>query len=335
MLPETASFHTIWLSTFGLALAVVGLGWLLVGSWLGPRWRWRVLVGLGCSSALGAAVARDLGAPDWLWQPVLALVPVGLVAALACSAVPALVGRTVAGLARCAPVQALVLLTVGVALAGTQLYRLDQELTTDTDLAESELSLFSEPTFLESLPARKGQTDAGRSVPLFACRSNLAHRPGDGNEEVEARYLRGLRLERKLIQTAQSDPRYNCHGWVFAAGRYWVKGAAVEGILQDNRYRRTRRPGPGDLVVFRNSTGQVTHSGLVHSVSANGLVLLESKWGQLGRYIHSAGDHSYRGHEVTYYRSKRGSHQLRGVSEDTQPAVPSDATWAQGGSAQR
>src|SRR5205807_1160464 len=82
---------------------------------------------------------------------------------------------------------------------------------------------------------------------------------------------------------APPDATSNCHGWVFTGGRYWVKGGAVEDILRDNGYRTVEDPRPGDLVVYRDDQGAVSHTGVVSSVGADGLVLVESKWSWLGR----------------------------------------------------
>jgi hypothetical protein len=124
-------------------------------------------------------------------------------------------------------------------------------------------------------------------------------------------------MEWKVIRTAGPDPRCNCHGWVFAGGRYWLHGAFVESILHDNGYEPAGHTRPGDVAIFRNSAGEMMHSGLVRSVGDDGLVLVESKWGQLGRYIHIADEHMYRGLHATYYHTARGGHQLQGVQAHT------------------
>src|SRR5262249_26831322 len=124
---------------------------------------------------------------------------------------------------------------------------------------------------------------------------------------------------RKRIQTAPADPAYNCHGWVFTGGRCWVRGGAVESILADNAYQVTTQPKEGDLAVFRSSAGEVTHTGLVRG-NAAGSVLIESKWGQMGRYVHTARDHPYRTDGLTYYHTPRGTHLLLG-SQEAPPRV--------------
>jgi len=93
-----------------------------------------------------------------------------------------------------------------------------------------------------------------------------------------------------------------------------VRGAAVESILADNAYQITTEPCEGDLAVFHDSFGKVTHTGLVRGHSS-GTVLIESKWGQMGRFVHTARDHPYGADALTYYHTPRGTHLLLGPLE--------------------
>src|SRR5262249_33273989 len=104
----------------------------------------------------------------------------------------------------------------------------------------------------------------------------------------------------------------NCHGWVFAAGRYWVPGNAVEAILRDNGYAEVTAPRPGDLAVYRGSDGGVSHTAGVRDVSDGMPVLVEGKWGALGVFLHPA-DKSPYGTDVRFYRSPRHGHTLAGI----------------------
>jgi hypothetical protein len=117
-------------------------------------------------------------------------------------------------------------------------------------------------------------------------------------------------MDRCVIQTGPVDQGYNCHGWVFTGGRFWVRGTAVPDILRDNGYRPVARPRTGDLAVFTDHGSQVTHSALVRGRGTKGAVLLESKWGSLARYVHTARKHAYASDKLTYYRTDRGSHLL-------------------------
>src|SRR5947208_7980410 len=126
MFPETQSYDIFGLIVFGLGVALAGLVWLLAGSWLKARGRRWLALGLTGVAGLGAGAAYVLGEATWLWQPLLALAPVGLLLVLACSVVPSQVGRALHLLLGSAPVQAVLLLLGGLGLAGSQLWRMDE-----------------------------------------------------------------------------------------------------------------------------------------------------------------------------------------------------------------
>jgi hypothetical protein len=152
-------------------------------------------------------------------------------------------------------------------------------------------------------------TDRGRPIPVSAVRrsdGDTAWAPDD------ARMMR----ERNawLIPTAAPDLGYNCHGWVFAAGKHWVLSRDVDAILEDNGYGEVSDPQPGDVVIYRHpNSGQVWHSGVLR-VAEGGLMLVESKWGPLGRYLHRP-EGQFFGNHFNYYRSPRQGHTLRGLGE--------------------
>jgi hypothetical protein len=315
MLPATANPDTVSLGVLGLGLAVLGFVWLLAGAFLPAKRRRTLLLVVASLGAVAAVAAHDRLSPGWVGRSLLVLVPVGLAAALLASGLLAWLGRGFVRLAGSALVQALVLLVGGVALTASQLYSFDQALAADMHLTDVSLDLAARAA-LESAPSRVARTDTGHPVPLHLT-SGIASE--ENTLDAEREQVRGFKLEMKLIQTGPADPTCNCHGWVFAAGRYWVRGAFVERILRDNGYKTIDQTRPGDVAIFRDATGQVTHSALVRSVSEDGLVLVESKWGRLGRFVHTADDHIYRGHTATYYRTARGGHQLEGVQSDALP----------------
>src|SRR4051794_28552380 len=118
MLPQTDGLGAISVSVFGLALALLGLAWLVAALRLGTRGRRRLALAVAGLAAAAAGVAYFLEQPEWLWQPLLGLVAVTGAAALTCSAVPARLGWTLHRLVSYAPVQAAVLLLGGLLLAG-------------------------------------------------------------------------------------------------------------------------------------------------------------------------------------------------------------------------
>ena len=64
-------------------------------------------------------------------------------------------------------------------------------------------------------------------------------------------------------------------------------------ILADNGYVVVDEPREGDIVIYRDGLGQVQHTGLVRFVGTDGLVLVESKWGSLGIYLHTPKEQPY------------------------------------------
>lgn len=112
-----------------------------------------------------------------------------------------------------------------------------------------------------------------------------------------------------VIMQAPAGIRTNCHGWVFAEGKYIIRGEAVDRILQDNGYRTVTEPQPGDLIVYRDANNGILHTGVVKATGADGFSLIESKWGLHGRYLHEPEQQSY-SDRFAYYRSPRPGHQL-------------------------
>ena len=91
---------------------------------------------------------------------------------------------------------------------------------------------------------------------------------------------------------------YNCMGMVFANRRVWVNPEHMGMILRDDGYRRVVNESElqqGDVVVYRDSSGQVSHVGLVAEVNpnikdANFEISVLSQWGATGEYIHRIDD---------------------------------------------
>jgi hypothetical protein len=111
-----------------------------------------------------------------------------------------------------------------------------------------------------------------------------------------------------LQALVESSPA-NCHGWVFTAGNYFLGCDDVERILEDNGYEFCQSPQAGDLIVYRNDGGGITHTGLVQVVYLGGMVVIDSKWGLGGRFLHGPEQQPY-GNRYGYYRSARKGHAL-------------------------
>jgi hypothetical protein len=125
---------------------------------------------------------------------------------------------------------------------------------------------------------------------------------------VEGRYFRNLHLTEQVIREAQADERSNCHGWVFAGGRYILSGDDVDLILTENLYTKQASPQSGDLAIYRNN-GTVAHTAVVMYVTQGQPVMVRGKWGNLGVFLHPA-DKSPYGNDYTFYRSPRNGHLL-------------------------
>lgn len=119
-------------------------------------------------------------------------------------------------------------------------------------------------------------------------------------------------LAGRFIRRGPADDQSNCHGWVFAAGRYHVGWPLVETILADNGYAAVGDPQAGDVCVYRSPAGQVLHTAVVRGVLDDGTVMVEGKWGRLGVYLHAANDSCY-GTNFTFHRSGRCGHTLAGL----------------------
>ena len=118
----------------------------------------------------------------------------------------------------------------------------------------------------------------------------------------------GSRTAAPLQAFAENSPA-NCHGWVFTAGKYYLECDDVERILEDNGYEFCQSPLPGDLIVYRNPRGGISHTGLVQAVYLGGMVVIDSKWGLGGRFIHGPEQQPY-GNRYGYFRSARQGHAL-------------------------
>lgn len=144
-------------------------------------------------------------------------------------------------------------------------------------------------------------TDRGRSIRLFECTEPRFAKP---NSDELPRFLK------RRIVSGSSDPRANCHGWVFTGGRYFVDGRDVDAILSNNCYETVVEPLVDDLVVWRDSDQLPVHTGIVKATGLEGFVLVESKWGHMGRYLHEPQTAAYP-ENFSFYRSPRTGHRLR------------------------
>lgn len=151
----------------------------------------------------------------------------------------------------------------------------------------------------------EGVTDSGTKIPLY--RLDLTEELFDEfvvNSESSFRPF-----EHAGVLRAAPDETANCHGWVFTAGQFLLKGSDVAQILQDHRYSVVTDPRSQDLVIYRDATGNILHTALVQAVLPDGTVIAESKWGTLQRFLYLPEDQPY-STIFQFYRTERPDHLI-------------------------
>lgn len=91
---------------------------------------------------------------------------------------------------------------------------------------------------------------------------------------------------------------YNCMGMCFASRRTWVDPDNLATILRDDEFQRINtidRVMEGDVVVYRNASGEVVHVGIVVKAGlvradAQREIIVLSQWGGDGEYFHAIDD---------------------------------------------
>jgi hypothetical protein len=154
-----------------------------------------------------------------------------------------------------------------------------------------------------------------RGTPIDLAERQMTEEAFQAYVENIRRSLRGL--SEKAMLRAQPMVESNCHGWVFAKGEHIVRGEEVQLILDENGYRGVFEPEANDVVLYRNDSGAILHTGLVRGF-LEGAVIVESKWGIGALYMHIAEEQPY-SQNISYWRTARGSHDLR--IEATPPAT--------------
>jgi hypothetical protein len=326
---EVSSFSVLALGAAGLATG------LLVVLFAPRRASARAGRALALATALGVAAEASLlaGLPKVVWVPLFGLAAAWALFGLARLAPPlgdrtgALAGRTARRLslatgylARHPRGQGLSLCLAGAALVGWQAYQIQREIEPQ-DFPPDPLAEINQPVDIVAARDIYLLTDTGSRVPVYR-----PFNPDDNGPawDWEGAWLCKHGLDRHVIATDGPTVVYNCHGWVFTGGRCWVRNKTVKMLVAENGYQTVRQPRPGDLALFRDTSGEFVHSAVVSSVSASGQVLLESKFGRAGRYLHTAEKHAYPECSLTYYRSPRQGHLLRGQDgAGPAPAAPS------------
>lgn len=157
----------------------------------------------------------------------------------------------------------------------------------------------------------RAETDLGRPIDLFH------YHDLPMPEAVEDSMLEAERYSHEVIRVEEPDTTSNCHGWVFTRGAFAVASEQVDTILADNGYVPVERAQAGDLVIYRDGSGLPLHTGVVRFVGDEGLVLVESKWGPLGTFLHTPETQPY-GSQFGFWRSPRLGHRLRILPDTTE-----------------
>jgi hypothetical protein len=262
---------------------------------------------LGLASGAFAGAALLAAQPTGVWLPPAVLLGLCVLLELPCRHALVRLGALARGPLNSPFVQAAGLLVGCPALAVWML------LDRPGDASTLEAVLFNSPPLscqLQEVRPSPLTTDKGRSVVLWHV-AGVEER-GPKRAATQEQILNRPDLRARIIAldvTGSSD--CNCHGWVFTGGLFWVRGDAVETILKDNGYRQVAAPRGGDVAVYRDPAGAITHTGLVRATTPDRPVLVESKWGELGAFIHPVDVHPYLGSTCTYHRSPRAGHRLR------------------------
>jgi hypothetical protein len=157
---------------------------------------------------------------------------------------------------------------------------------------------------LEDVPIRLTQavTDAGQAVGLFHFKM---HSSATQIEQFIASNEKDLT---QIIRLVEPNSASNCHGWVFTGGKYGVRDPEVARILVDNGYEEVAAPRQGDLAIYI-SGDKFTHSGIVRIADQHTPILVESKWGPFGVYLHGVEQQPFPG-QCRFFRSTRSGHLL-------------------------
>ena len=194
-------------------------------------------------------------------------------------------------------------LVAALAMGGWASYRLQSELAPrDWNAgvtAARALQLLPETQYV-------GISDRGREIPLFRSASVSIDPRQAYHLEHQAQ-----RPDRKnaVIARGVPDADSNCHGWVFAGGEFLLDAPGLTVILEDNGYAPCSAPQAGDVVVYFDHGDVPVHTGVVSGLLHDGTVIVESKWGIDGRYLHRPEDQPY-SNSFAFYRSQRGGNGI-------------------------
>ncbi|MBA4188571.1 MAG: hypothetical protein C0467_11275 [Planctomycetaceae bacterium] len=203
---------------------------------------------------------------------------------------------------------------IGIAIGSVILFDRADKKSTEDSMAEMLIYGEASPSVPVDSTRARAATDRGTTVVL---KEPSVIREDARIASGEERFLASAHLTDQVIRKGQGGDQSNCHGWVFADGKFRLSPDDVQLILDDNGYRAVFKPRPGDVIVYRTN-GTITHSGVVRYVTEGQPVLVEGKWGALGIFLHPVDKSAY-GTDYSYYRSSRPGHLLAGLQKTTTP----------------
>ncbi len=154
-------------------------------------------------------------------------------------------------------------------------------------------------------------TDRNHSIPVY----RLAEEIGEPTDEFMEVIVDS---HGSMIQRGPANSFANCHGWVFLDSQFLISGEAVQKILDDNGYEHVAEPKAGDVIIYRDDDRNIIHSGIVRGVLDDNTVIIESKWGTEGTFLHAPAGTPY-GAEFEYHRSPRHDNRVKVVHVEEAP----------------
>jgi hypothetical protein len=293
-------------SAVAFGAGVSGLGLLLFGpkGWVGRG----LLAATGVGAAAGATAMLTPEHAGWVLG-----VGLGLAACYVLAGVGA-VQRRVGGLLRVVTRPRVVgglVLFAAFGGWGLTAWQFDRQ---SVENAEATLKLTDRIAPRETVPADvSAVTDSGTPLALTVIADPLSAADSASLEENASSVAA---YAPHLIRRGPASDDSNCHGWVFAGGRFHIGGRQVPTILADNGDEKVSHPAPGDVCVYAGDDGGVTHTAVVRATLDDGTVLVEGKWGRMGVYLHAAAESCY-GKDFRFYHTTRGGHLLHGLDSST------------------
>ena len=87
-----------------------------------------------------------------------------------------------------------------------------------------------------------------------------------------------IRARYKVQKNIYPGDNFDCHGYTFTDGCFWIDDDAVEAILKGDGYKVVVLPSPGDIMIQRDQNGNIIHSAkvLYYDREANSVYVSEA-----------------------------------------------------------